>query len=137
GIDFRGRSTILNLNYRNPKVIMDFAWKYYNHYLDAKDNPDVDSPTSSLNRRGQLKIDRFNSYEDELKRLVTRLYQQESYRKTAIIYRVGKLKQDYVGKLIRALEDANIPYDWVTESRKSKANYKHDTNSVKILTAES
>ncbi|AXH98285.1 nuclease [Sporosarcina sp. PTS2304] len=150
GLDFRGRSKVLSINYRNTAQIVSFAWNFYQQYSVLKNKVvskefegDIISPQSTRRKGYEPAIIRTNSFEREVKSVakqIAKLHREKNlpYCEMLILYRVKRdSTMDYISHLKRALEGEGIPYYWIAENSDSKRNYKKDQETVKISTIES
>ncbi|WP_411347225.1 3'-5' exonuclease [Paenibacillus sp. WLX2291] len=154
GLDFRGRSKILSINYRNTSQIVGFAWDFYRSHSKLKDKfqttitanePAEIIPPQGTKRRGpEPQMCRCNSIQEEMQWVAEQmqnLHQEKKveYADMAILYRVkGSYKNAFIVDAIRQELDKNgIPHNWFTESKKTKDNFDRNHPSVKISTIDS
>lgn len=141
GLDFRGRSRILKINYRNTRQVLDLAWRFYSTFNGVED-PEVIKPESA-NRQGNVPMFRkFENFDQESTAIAKQISwlgsQGVAAKDIAILYRVRTFnKQDYLEILTKKLNEYSVPYTWVTKDRKSKAEFKFSEETVKILTLDS
>lgn len=151
GLDFRGRSKILNINYRNTSQIVKFAWEFFQNHSVLK-NKVVSGQTESVElisplstrRKGPevalMKVDHFAKEVDLVARQILRLNQtkQVPFSEMLILYRVKRThKHDVVDALRRSLTRYGISYQWISENEASKRSYNPESNSVKLSTIDS
>lgn len=151
GLDFRGRSKVLNINYRNTAEIVSFSWDFYCQYseLQHKINEEVQEgieiiPPQSTKRKGpKPQIRSFPFFHDEVEwisKIIKKLNSERniSYSDMAILYRVKRSKGTPCIQLIKQeLLKNNIPIYWITEDSESKREYNPEDNSIKLSTLDS
>ncbi|TCI48964.1 nuclease [Exiguobacterium sp. SH3S2] len=150
GLDFRGRSKILSINYRNTAQIVKFAWDFYqsqsklkNKVVSKELDGEIIAPQSTRRRGVEpaiVKCDNFFIEADIVARQIKKLHveKQIPYSEMIILYRVQKLStMYYVDVLSRALNKQQIGYYWITENSESKRNFSKDDQLVKISTIDS
>lgn len=149
GLNFRGRSRILQINYRNTEQIVQFAWDFYRQFAEPRRIKGHDeaameiiAPQSTQRKGPEPFIRRFQSFEQEasaIAREIVRLKKEEgiNYDEVAVLYRVKKLDQDYVALLRKHFKHYGIPHYWLSESPDSKRQFRKKDAMVKISTVES
>ena len=150
GLDFRGRSKILNINYRNTSQIVSFAWSFYQSNSSLKDkvvtkelDGEIIAPQSTLRRGPEpaiIKCEHFFKEADLVARQIKKLHDEKKvpYSEMLILYRVQKFStMHYVDALQRALDYYGIKHFWITENSETKRTFSKDDNCVKISTIES
>ncbi|WP_214817249.1 MULTISPECIES: 3'-5' exonuclease [unclassified Exiguobacterium] len=150
GLDFRGRSKILNINYRNTSQIVSFAWSFYQSNSSLKDkvvtkelDGEIIAPQSTLRRGPEpaiIKCDHFFKEADLVARQIKKLHDEKKvpYSEMLILYRVQKFStMHYVDTLQRALNYYGIEHFWITESSETKRTFSKDDQRVKISTIDS
>ncbi|WP_215143817.1 3'-5' exonuclease [Exiguobacterium qingdaonense] len=150
GLDFRGRSKILNINYRNTSQIVSFAWSFYQSNSSLKDkvvtkelDGEIIAPQSTLRKGPEpaiIKCDHFFKEADLVARQIKKLHEERNvpYSEMLILYRVQKFStMHYVDTLQRALNYYDIEHFWITESSETKRTFSKDDQSVKISTIDS
>ncbi|SNZ03123.1 UvrD/REP helicase N-terminal domain-containing protein [Terribacillus aidingensis] len=150
GLDFRGRSKVLNINYRNTAQIVKFAWDFYqahsklkNKVVTKETEGEIIAPQSTRRKGFEPAIVKAESFAKEAKivaKQMKKLHEQKKvpYSEMLILYRVkGTYKMSYIDTLIRALKEEGISYYWLTENSQSKRNFQKDDESVKISTIDS
>jgi superfamily I DNA/RNA helicase len=141
GIEARGRTTILKLNYRNTLEILATARAFAAGLLEARDTDDDGTPNvapESAGRRGPLpELIRCKSRREEAAMIVTRirdaLSRGHSPNDIAIIYRhwdMGSLLDDVLRK-------ERIPHRWANGKGRSKSELFEGEPSVKLVTLHS
>ena len=141
GINARGRTTVLKLNYRNTEEILFFAYEFAKNIMQPTEDSEEDSPVlikpQSVGRHGaKPTFTRLSSFSAETKHICDRIGEYRdrgiAWNDIAIIYR-----SDFMGRsLSRALKDVGIPVEWLNEDSNSK-RYHPEARSVKLLTMHS
>ena len=141
GIQARGRTTVLKLNYRNTDEILTFAYQFARKYLRPADARDDQLPMvepSSAGRHGPAPVIRvFDSYDVEagyVAKLFKRLHdeQQTSWSEMCVTYR-----NRWMGaELARALKNQGIPLQWL-DTATAKRRFRPSDDSVKLMTMHS
>ncbi|PTX63293.1 UvrD-like helicase family protein [Melghirimyces profundicolus] len=150
GLDFRGRSRILTVNYRNTAPIVRFSWDFYQAHAEeggkkGKGNDDVEiiSPQSTLRKGPEPVVRRFSSIGEEtdfvageIRRL--RGTDRIPLSRMLILYRVKKFGPCRTIDAIRAsLKQTGIPFTWIAENERSKRSFDLKEPTVKISTIDS
>ncbi|GGI21622.1 DEAD/DEAH box helicase [Oxalicibacterium faecigallinarum] len=138
GIQAKGRTTVLKLNYRNTAEILAVARAFADELLNPKDVEEDQAPTvqpMSTGRRGPKPLlIKLPSLRDEIAHLISRL--QDAHKigmpwcDMAIIYR-GRPVDSIAMEM---LKKKGIPFEWSGDKKKG-LNPNH--NSVKIVTMHS
>ena len=141
GIQARGRTTVLRLNYRNTDEILHFAYRFVSRYLDTVSADDDHIPIvapESAGRHGPEPVVRiFDRLEDEA-RYIARLFQRlhaernMSWNDMCVTYRSNWMGE----KMAAALAAAGIPYQLLGNARARRAFRPH-ADSVKLMTMHS
>lgn len=151
GLDFRGRSKILSINYRNTAQIVQFAWEFYQEHSQLKNKVQVGSvegveiiPPQSTKRKGpEPLIKGFRDIQEEMNfvsKSITFLHQHKNipFQDIAILYRVkNNHRTSYIDEIKNSLKQHEMPFTWVTENAESKRNFVRDENKIKISTIDS
>ncbi|MET3209197.1 UNVERIFIED_CONTAM: superfamily I DNA and RNA helicase [Paenibacillus sp. PvR008] len=151
GLDFRGRSKILSINYRNTAQIVQFAWGFYRSHSQLQNKVQSGSlegveiiPPQSTKRKGPEPIFRrcrnIREEMDFIIKSITFLRQEKAIPldDIAILYRVqNSYKISYINEIKSSLQKHQVPYTWMTESRESKRNFIREEETVKISTLDS
>ncbi len=144
GLDFRGRSRVLTVNYRNTAPIVRFSWDFYQaHAPDgAKGGGDVEiiAPQSTLRQGPEPVVRRFRSFGEEMDFVagqIRRLRGEEGipYSRMLILYRV-KIGGTIDG-IRKSLRKKGIPFTWIAENNWAKRSYDPKEPTVKISTIDS
>ncbi|MDO3408377.1 3'-5' exonuclease [Saccharibacillus sp. CPCC 101409] len=152
GLDFRGRSKILSINYRNTAQIVNFAWDFYRTHSSLKDRVKEGSsvegveiiPPQSTKRKGPEPIVKqcgnFNEEAAWVAAAIRKLHEEKKvpYAEIAILYRVrSTFSYSYVDRLRKELDRLEIPHDWIAENVTSKRAYDRGADKVKLSTIDS
>ncbi len=141
GIQARGRTTILRVNYRNTDEIINFAYSFANTYFKSKESDDDHIPLiqpKTAGRKGNAPaVEIFKSYNEEIKRMIfvfkyLNKTQGYTWSDMCITYRNKDLGQ----KIQLAFISEGIPSQWLNNS-KNKNKYNSTDNSVTIMTMHS
>jgi len=140
GIQAKGRTSILRLNYRNTREILDFAYRFAAEYFPCSQQGEEDlkviQPEAAGSSGPRPVIHALTQWQDEVDYCVRCLNvwhgQGADWRDMAIIYVMG-----YQGKAISlALRAAGIPNLWMA-SKEYKQAYDPAINRVTVLTLQS
>lgn len=141
GMDFRGRSRVLTINYRNTRKVMQFAWDFYNKFISTVSNEVIEPKATHREGVSPLlmpmkSVDTENLWiASEILSLVAR---GVSPHQIGILYRVKSFKsEEYISSLLETLSRFSVDYQWVSESRDSKSTYRLQGNKVNVLTMDS
>lgn len=151
GLDFRGRSKVLSINYRNTAQIVKFAWDFYQEHSVLQDKivkaefegQEIISPQSTKRKGPKPYVYRGENTMDEVDRVakvIQKLHQKNHipYDEMAILYRVKRSQYvDLIQTVKKQLTKHDIPYYWLTENTDSKRNYRKEDGRVKICTLDS
>lgn len=150
GLDFRGRSKILDINYRNTAEIVQYAWNFYKHFSKLENKlvmTEIDEEIiipRSTKRKGPKPV--FRSFDNFFKeaefvaKQIEHLHKNRSipYEEILILYRVKHTsKWPYMHIMIDKLKSLNIPYYWITEDETSKRSFSQNVKGVRICTIDS
>lgn len=140
GIQAQGRTTILWLNYRNTREIMQFAYAFVRPYLTTKKTKDDEiplvEPTAAGNKGAPPIVRRFDTFEEEVvfaaECITTWCQQGVSLKNMAVLY----TQKWQGGVMADRLEATGIPYAWL-DTQQSKRTYHPDDEKVTVLTIHS
>ncbi|WP_370233221.1 DEAD/DEAH box helicase [Alloalcanivorax venustensis] len=140
GIEARGRTTILRLNYRNTREILSFAYDFAKDFLQAQDADDDHIPLIAPEVAGtggpQPQFRRFEEFDDEahyIARCILKWHRNGSpFNDIAVIYGYHWQAQILRG----ALRLANIPSTWLKNAA-DKKEYHANADFVTLLTRQS
>jgi len=141
GVQARGRTTVLRLNYRNTDEILKFAYRFVSRYLDAGSSDEDHIPLiepQGVDRHGPKPVIRvFERYEQEA-RYIARLFRQlheergMNWSDMCVTYR-----NNWMGKVVsNELQALSIPHQLLDNSRARKA-FKSSSDSIKLMTMHS
>ena len=141
GVQARGRTTVLRLNYRNTEEILDFAYRFASHYFHASEKDDDHVPLiepRSAGRHGPRPVLKmFRNFEQEARytaSLYRRLHDERGMPWSDMC--VTCHSKWMGGELERCFREAGIPCQWLSDSR-AKKNFRPSHNSVKLMTMHS
>ncbi|WP_088830569.1 3'-5' exonuclease [Paenibacillus tyrfis] len=151
GLDFRGRSKILSINYRNTAQIVQFAWDFYQEHSQLKNKVQDGTiegieiiPPQSTKRKGpEPMIKGFRDIQEEMNfvsKSIIYLHQQKNipFEDIAILYRVKNSHRiSYIDEIKHSLNEHELPFTWITESAASKRNFIRSEQTIKISTIDS
>lgn len=140
GIQAQGRTTILQINYRNTNEILDCAYQFAKDVLTPAEAEDDGIPLIEPEMAGrhgpppELLIGR--SLLDEGRTIAESLAALHRtglhWNQMAILYPASFVAHE----VMKVLDDARIPYEWLQRDKASRRyNASHD--SVKVLTIQS
>lgn len=141
GVQARGRTTVLKMNYRNTREILDFAYQFASRYLnpDAKDEDHVPLvEPEAAGRHGPLPVVKtFNSYEEEVNYIARNLKRMHvgqgiPWSDMCVTYRSNWMGE----KLHTQLTSIGVSCQWLRDS-KAKKQFKPSADSVKLMTMHS
>jgi hypothetical protein len=141
GVQARGRTTVLKLNYRNTSEILGFAYQFVRRYLnpDAKDEDHVPlvEPEAAGRHGPAPAVKTFNSYEEEasyIARIFKRMHDEQGipWSDMCVTYR-----NNWMGKKLNTqFTSIGVPCQWLGDS-KAKKQFKPSADSVKLMTMHS
>ncbi|MDO3678567.1 3'-5' exonuclease [Paenibacillus ehimensis] len=151
GLDFRGRSKILSINYRNTAQIVQFAWNFYQEHSQLKNKVQDGSiegveiiPPQSTKRKGpEPMIKGFRYIQEEMNfvsKSIIYLHQQKNipFEDIAILYRVKNSHRiSYIDEIKHSLNEHELPFTWITENAEAKRNFIRNERTIKISTIDS
>lgn len=151
GLDFRGRSKVLSINYRNTAQIVQFAWDFYQQHSQLKHKVQqgvVDGveiiPPQATKRKGPAPVARrFGDIREEMNfvsKAITFLQREKRIplQEVAILYRVkNSYRCSYINEIRDSLNAHGIPFTWITESPETKRQFDRNEPTVKISTIDS
>jgi len=141
GVQARGRTSILKLNYRNTDEILQFAYRFAGRYLSPNDQDEDHVPLvapSSTGRHGpDPVVKQFERFEQEaayIAHLFQRLSEERSipWSDMCVAYRSGWMGE----KLQQAFHKEHVPVHWLGTA-KSKRAFKPSVERVKLMTMHS
>ncbi len=141
GIQARGRTTVLKLNYRNTDEILGFAYRFASRYLSSTTSDDDHVPLVEPEAAGRhgpapaLKV--LDSYDQEARYIVhvfRRLNEEQGipWSDMCVTYRSNWMGE----KLKEAFSAERLPCQWLSNA-KAKRQLKLAEDSVKLMTMHS
>ena len=138
GIQAQGRTTILKLNYRNTREILEFAYRVVKDYLHDDGQADIPliQPEAAGVSGPEPVVKSFDDLNAEIQyavRCVQKWHDQGMpWREMAILYPGGS-----AGKLMaEALTEQAIPHAWLASS-KYKKSYSVDDDQIAVMSIHS
>jgi hypothetical protein len=140
GIQAKGRTTILRLNYRNTAEVLAVAYEFAKDFMTPEESEEDGVPLirpESAGRRGPLPVlNELSSLEQEIACIAQELLAMNkagrSWREMAVLYR-----SNFIGEqTTKKLRQVGVPVEWLGEtSGKKRFTPSHD--SVKVMTIHS
>jgi len=141
GVQARGRTTVLKLNYRNTDEILNFAYQFARRYLSPDDKDEDHVPLvepQSAGRHGPPPVVKlFKNYEGEVRyiaHLFKRLHEEREvpWSGMCVTYR-----SRWMGERLHSLFVAeNVPCQWLGDAKRKK-QFKPGKECVKLMTMHS
>ncbi len=141
GIQARGRTTVLKLNYRNTDEILDFAYRFARQYFHSSDQDENHVPLiepQSAGRHGPVPaVKILSNYAQEARyiaHIFRRLHEERGlpWSEMCVTYH-----SNWMGETLhRCFKAEGIPCQWLKDSRSKKA-FKPASNLVKLMTMHS
>ena len=140
GIEARGRTTILRLNYRNTREILSFAYDFAKDFLKAQDADDDHIPLIAPEVAGTNgpapQFRRFDYFSEEaayIARCISKWHQQgKPLNSMAVVY--GHNWQ--AGPIHKAIEAKGVACSWL-KGKTEKSAYDASAGRVALLTRQS
>lgn len=140
GIQAKGRTTILRLNYRNTAEVLSLAYEFAKDFIKPEDADEDGVPLvepQSAGRRGPVpmltELPTLSAEGDYLARELKSMNTKgRPWRDMAVVYRARFIGEE-VTKRFRA---GGIPVEWLGEG-KGKRGFSPNEDSVKIMTMHS
>lgn len=141
GIQARGRTSVLKMNYRNTDEILHFAYRFAQHYLIANDSDEDHVPLlqpESVGHHGPEPVVKvFDSVQDEshyIAHLLKRMHHEKQlpWQEMCITYRYQRMGKE----MEQALIAEGLPFEWLDSSQAKKA-YKPSNDTIKLMTMHS
>lgn len=140
GIQAKGRTTILKLNYRNTTEVLSVAYEFAREAMVPKEAAEDDVPLvepQTAGRRGPVpELTQLKSLEEEgdfiAKMLLGANRNGLPWREMAVLYR-----SRFVGeKIVASLRKAGVPAQWLDDP-KEKKKLRSSEDSIKAMTMHS
>ena len=137
GVQARGRTTILRLNYRNTAEVLELAYNFAREVLTPaeaeEDGIPLVAPESAGRHGPKPVIVKLPDFGSEVGFAVKRLRELHdsgiAWNDMAVLYRMKFMGE----RLSAALEQAGIPIEWLGKSQAHR-RYNPTLDSVKIMT---
>lgn len=141
GIQAKGRTTILKLNYRNTEEILRFAYRFACHYLSPESKDEDHVPLvepRSAGRHGPAPVVKvFNSFDDEAKYIAHLFYRMNDEQEIPWSDMCVSYRSNWMGKTLhKAFQVEGVPCQWLGD-RNAKKHFKPSDDSVKLMTMHS
>ena len=134
GIQAQGRTTVLKLNYRNTREILQFAYDFAKEYFTQSDDADIPLvEPQGAGRNGEAPVlKQFASLNEEVAYGLRCLQQWQkngvNWRDIAILYPGGTAGTS----MAKALQQADIPFFWLATSS-NKKKYQPGENRISLM----
>ncbi|MEN8207349.1 MAG: 3'-5' exonuclease [Pseudomonadota bacterium] len=140
GVQARGRTTILKLNYRNTDEILDYAYRFAKPYLSPaasdEDHIPLVEPQSAGRHGFKPYLKQLTSFDEEAEyvaRNLKRIHEEGMpWLDMCVVYRSNWMGE----KLQLALKAEGVPTQWLA-SQRDKKSFKPGEDSVKLMTMHS
>lgn len=140
GVQARGRTTILRVNYRNTDEILNYAYRFAKHYLVPADSDEDHIPLLEPQSAGRHGYEPFmkqlSSFEEEAKYIAHNLKRMHDegiqWLDMCVVYRSNWMGQE----LHRILQEAGVPMQWLA-SQHHKKSFRPNDDSIKLMTMHS
>jgi len=137
GVQARGRTTILRLNYRNTAEVLELAYNFAREVLTPaeaeEDGIPLVAPESAGRHGPKPQIVRLSDFGREVSFAVERLRELHesgiAWNDMAVLYRMKFMGE----RLSAAFEQAGIPFEWLGKSQAHR-RFNPTVDSVKIMT---
>lgn len=139
GIQASGRTSILRLNYRNTREILDFAYQFAKEFFREHDGSDelrLVEPEAAGNNGPKPKVHHLAQWQQEVDICIGNIFawhqQGLDWRHMAVIYTAG-----YIGKAVaQQLRKLKVPHLWMASKIYKKA-YDPAIDRVTVLSIHS
>jgi superfamily I DNA/RNA helicase len=141
GIQARGRTTILKLNYRNTDEILKFAYRFVSHYLAPsecdEDLVPIIEPTTAGRHGPAPSVREFGCFEEEASHILDMFKKLHDRRGIAWADMCAAYSQKWMGvELARRFRSASVPLS-LLHDRRAKMGFRPDEDTVKLMTMHS
>jgi superfamily I DNA/RNA helicase len=151
GLDFRGRSRILSINYRNTAQIAQFAWDFYQRYslfqnkvkLGSAKGVDIIPPQSTRRTGPEPSMSRCASFQEELRAVMEQIrYLHNDHRvplsEMVILYRVkNNYYSSYTDTIRRALKGQGLKVNWITDNADADQEFDSSVDAINVSDIDS
>lgn len=138
GIEARGRTSILKVNYRNTDEILDFAYRFAGHYLSPndcdEDHVPLVEPTGAGRSGPKPHFQLLRSEVEEMHYLLQtmqKLQEQRGHRWGDMLIACQSKKD--VARFVTFLQERGVPTDAITQKSEKKA-LDMTSDTVKVMT---
>lgn len=134
GVQAQGRTTVLKLNYRNTREILQFAYDFAKEYFTHSDDADIPIvEPRGAGRNGEAPvIKQFSDLNEEIAFCLRCLKNWQKNGKAwgdiAILYPGGMAGT----RIAKAMQKAAVPFFWLATSS-NKRNYRPDENRISLM----
>jgi hypothetical protein len=138
GIQARGRTTILRVNYRNSTEVLDYAYRFAREALVPEENTVDDdsipfvSPQSAGRNGLKPELKQCLSLQEETKHIALQLHdlhtQGYDWKDMAVLYPNREVGE----ALAHELREQQLPVEWLPHTR-----FKPNADSIKLMTLHS
>lgn len=131
GIQAQGRTTILKLNYRNTREILDFSYKFGKEYFEGfkhKDIPLIEPEGAGSTGLSPVakKFETLTQETEFILRCVKHWHAKgQNLKEIAILYPTHASGK----QMAESLKQSNVPFQWLATSNYKK---KYDPSAIKI-----
>ncbi|MFK5950527.1 MAG: 3'-5' exonuclease [Methylococcales bacterium] len=140
GIQAQGRTTILKLNYRNTREILDFAYTFAKQYFDTHTADDDHIPLIEPEAAGSSGavpvVKKLSSFKSEVEYTTAciKKWHEDGVRwgDMAVLY----VSSHQGEKMAKCLKDEEIPHAWL-KAKAAKSQYDAANDKVTVLTIHS
>jgi len=140
GIQARGRTSIMRVNYRNTAEVLAVAYEFAKEVFDPHEADEDSIPVvapESAGRHGVIPlISHHLNLKTELDHIIECFHQYHdegiAWREMAVIYRVNFMGEEAADRFQRA----DIPVEWLQKSNQSR-HFDSSSDSVKVMTLHS
>ncbi|MFK8018011.1 MAG: 3'-5' exonuclease [Gammaproteobacteria bacterium] len=141
GVEARGRTTVLKVNYRNTQEILELSFNFIGDFVNPSKTGDDSLPIiepDSAGRNGSAPaIKRFASFDDEATYIASIFKKMHVERDVPWSDMCALYCHNWMGQaLSNAMAEAGIPYVWLRDSA-TKRKFIASGESVKLLTMHS
>jgi len=140
GIQARGRTTILKLNYRNTREILRFAYDFAKDFLQVQDADDDHIPLIAPEVAGASgpapQLRKFNNFNDEAHYIARCISKWKDSDKPLSSIAVIYCYHWQAETLQQAMKSVGVPCAWLKNNASKKA-YDANAESVALLTRQS
>lgn len=154
GIQIKGRTKILKVNYRNTREIAQLASSFLNCGVKFTDDVlkddegqllEIIRPQATLRSGSQPQLIECQSFREECAEIAARVklwLEKGKYppQEILVLYvKKGANPKDekYIQAVLNSLEEAGIEYEWITRNQQTKRSFELASAKVKVSTIHS